>query len=139
MPYKGDKSAARPPEGCPAEAGGLFGPESASWFRAPIRHECQTAQLKSRGRIPSVSMCSQQVVSLSMWSNSSALVQSVYSTASVARSVNYIYIYIYIYCSLYIYIYIYIYILFTALYIYIYIVFTAQYIYIYIYISFWWD
>ena len=26
MPYKGDKSAARPPEGCPAEARGLFGP-----------------------------------------------------------------------------------------------------------------
>ena len=23
---------------------------SCSWFRAPIRHECQTAQLKSRGR-----------------------------------------------------------------------------------------
>ena len=35
MPYKGDKSAARPPEGCPAEAGGLFGPESALGFEHP--------------------------------------------------------------------------------------------------------
>ena len=35
MPYKGDKSAARPPEGCPAEAGGLFGPESALGFERP--------------------------------------------------------------------------------------------------------
>ena len=33
--YKGDKSAARPPEGCPAEAGGLFGPESAHGFEHP--------------------------------------------------------------------------------------------------------
>ena len=31
----GDKSAARPPEGCPAEAGGLFGPESALGFEHP--------------------------------------------------------------------------------------------------------
>ena len=51
MPYKGDKSAARPPEGCPAEAGGLFGPESALGFEHPsgtnarrpniCRHSCR--------------------------------------------------------------------------------------------------
>ena len=35
MGDKGDKSAARPPEGCPAEAGGLFGPESALGFEHP--------------------------------------------------------------------------------------------------------
>ena len=35
MPYKGDESAARPPEGCPAEARGLFGPESALGFEHP--------------------------------------------------------------------------------------------------------
>ena len=34
MPYKGDKSAARPPEGCPAEAGGLFGLESALGYHS---------------------------------------------------------------------------------------------------------
>ena len=32
---QGDKSAGRPPEGCPAEAGGLFGPESALGFEHP--------------------------------------------------------------------------------------------------------
>ena len=37
---QGDKSAARPPEGCPAEAGGLFGPESALGFRAPNICRC---------------------------------------------------------------------------------------------------
>ena len=40
VPYmgdKGDKSAARPPEGCPAEPGGLFGPESALGFDHPSR------------------------------------------------------------------------------------------------------
>ena len=35
MGDKGDKSAARSPEGCPAEAGGLFGPESALGFEHP--------------------------------------------------------------------------------------------------------
>ena len=37
--------AARPPEGGPTEAGGLFGLESAI-DRYPTRHECQTAQQK---------------------------------------------------------------------------------------------
>ena len=30
---------------------GPIRPRVCSWFRAPIRHECQTAQLKSRGRL----------------------------------------------------------------------------------------
>ena len=50
VPYKGDKSAARPPEGWPSRSWGPIRPRVCSWFRAPIRHECQTAQLKSRGR-----------------------------------------------------------------------------------------
>ena len=35
MGDKGGKSAARQPEGCPSEAGGLFGPESALGFEHP--------------------------------------------------------------------------------------------------------
>ena len=33
----------------PSRSWGLIRPRVCSWFRAPIRHECQTAQLKSRG------------------------------------------------------------------------------------------
>ncbi len=36
MPDKGDKRAARPPEGCPAAAGGLFGPQSALGFETRL-------------------------------------------------------------------------------------------------------
>ena len=43
----------------PSRSWGPIRPRVCSWFRAPIRHECQTAQLKSRGRalfrtVPSV-------------------------------------------------------------------------------------
>ena len=34
----------------PSRSWGPIRPRVCSWFRAPIRHECQTAQLKSRGR-----------------------------------------------------------------------------------------
>ena len=34
----------------PSRSWGPIQPRVCSWFRAPIRHECQTAQLKSRGR-----------------------------------------------------------------------------------------
>ena len=33
----------------PSRSWGPIRPRVCSWFRAPIRHECQTAQLKSRG------------------------------------------------------------------------------------------
>ena len=36
----------------PSRNWGPIRPRVCSWFRAPIRHECQTAQLKSRGRAP---------------------------------------------------------------------------------------
>ena len=45
MGDKGDKSAARPPEGCPAEAGGIFGPESALGFEHP---SCTNARRPSQ-------------------------------------------------------------------------------------------
>ena len=47
---KGDKSAARPPEGCPAEAGGLFGPESALILksRGARRSICRCLRLDTR-------------------------------------------------------------------------------------------
>ena len=48
---KGDKSAARPPEGCPAEAGGLFGPESAQYLSLPpTRHDLTQGQ-KPEGQL----------------------------------------------------------------------------------------
>ena len=34
----------------PSRSWGPIRPRVCSWFRAPIRHECQTAQLKNRGR-----------------------------------------------------------------------------------------
>ena len=34
----------------PSRSWGPIRPRVCSWFRAPIRHECQTAQLKSRGQ-----------------------------------------------------------------------------------------
>ena len=34
----------------PSRSWGPIRPRVCSWFRAPIRHECQTAQLKGRGR-----------------------------------------------------------------------------------------
>ena len=36
----------------PSRSWGPIRPRVCSWFRAPIRHECQTAQLKSRGACP---------------------------------------------------------------------------------------
>ena len=36
----------------PSWSWGPIQPRVCSWFRAPIRHECQTAQLKSRGARP---------------------------------------------------------------------------------------
>ena len=36
----------------PSRSWGPIRPRVCSWFRAPIRHECQTAQLKSRGARP---------------------------------------------------------------------------------------
>ena len=39
----------------PSRSWGPIRPRVCSWFRAPIRHECQTAQLKSRGRTPDAS------------------------------------------------------------------------------------
>ena len=48
----GSEKAARPPEGCPAEAGGLFGPESALGFDHPsgtnARRPGQKAEERSR-------------------------------------------------------------------------------------------
>ena len=38
----------------PSRSWGPIRPRVCSWFRAPIRHERQTAQLKSRGASPSV-------------------------------------------------------------------------------------
>ena len=35
----------------PSRSWGPIRPRVCSWFRAPIRHECQTAQLKSRGQL----------------------------------------------------------------------------------------
>ena len=39
-----------PTQRLPSRSWGPIRPRVCSWFRAPIRHECQTAQLKSRGR-----------------------------------------------------------------------------------------
>ena len=39
----------------PSRSWGPIRPRVCSWFRAPIRHECQTAQLKSRGARPFLS------------------------------------------------------------------------------------
>ena len=36
----------------PSRSWGPIRPRVCSWFRAPIRHECQTVQPKSRGKIP---------------------------------------------------------------------------------------
>ena len=52
VPYKGDKSAARPPEGCPAEAGGPFGPESALGFEHPSGTNARRPSYKSGGHAP---------------------------------------------------------------------------------------
>ena len=49
VPYKGDKSVARPPEGCPAEAGGLFGPESALGFEHPSGTNASDGPAKKPG------------------------------------------------------------------------------------------
>ena len=51
VPYmgdKGDKSAARPPEGCLAETGGLFGPESALGFEHPSGMNARRPSQKAR-------------------------------------------------------------------------------------------
>ena len=40
----------------PSRSWGPIRPRVCSWFRAPIRHECQTAQLKSRGRAQYLSL-----------------------------------------------------------------------------------
>ena len=52
MGDKGDKSAARPPEGCPAEAGGLFGPESALGFEHPSGTNARRPSQKAGGVPP---------------------------------------------------------------------------------------
>ena len=41
----------------PSRSWGPIRPRVCSWFRAPIRHECQTAQLKSRGARRSICRC----------------------------------------------------------------------------------
>ena len=42
----------------PSRSWGPIRPRVCSWFRAPIRHECQTAQLKSRGARPgNIQLC----------------------------------------------------------------------------------
>ena len=46
---RGQKSSS-PTRRLPSRSWGPIRPRVCSWFRAPIRHECQTAQLKSRGR-----------------------------------------------------------------------------------------
>ena len=49
MGDKGDKSAARPPEGCPAEAGGLFGLDSALGFEHPSGTNARRPSQKAGG------------------------------------------------------------------------------------------
>ena len=44
----------------PSRSWGPIRPRVCSWFRAPIRHECQTAQLKSRGFAQYLSLPSHQ-------------------------------------------------------------------------------
>ena len=56
MPYKGDKSAAHPPKGCPAEAGGLFGPESALGFEHPSGTNARQPSQKA-GSAPCICRC----------------------------------------------------------------------------------
>ena len=51
MPYKGDKKCSSPTQRLPSRSWGPIRPRVCSWFRAPIRHECQTAQPKGRGSI----------------------------------------------------------------------------------------
>ena len=41
----------------PSRSWGPIRPRVCSWFRAPIRHECQSAQLKSRGARRSICRC----------------------------------------------------------------------------------
>ena len=49
MGDKGDKSAARPAEGCPAEAGGLFGPEFPLGFEHPSGKNARRPSQKAGG------------------------------------------------------------------------------------------
>ena len=61
VPYmgdKGDKSAFRPPEGCPAEVGGLFSPESALGFEHPSGTNARRAS-QNAGRAPCICRCLQ--------------------------------------------------------------------------------
>ena len=47
---QGGQKCSSPTRRLPSRSWGPIRPRVCSWFRAPIRHECQTAQLKSRGR-----------------------------------------------------------------------------------------
>ena len=118
MGDKGDKSAARPPEGCPAEAGGLFGPESALGFEHPSGTNARRPSQKA-GSLP------QKHIYLIYMSKPHFPLNNQQFLISHKTKPNIFTVFIYIislslYISIYLYIYIYIYIyIYPSIYLYV--------------------